>query len=227
MANPVRQNKIAERIKEEVAQILQNEAKDPRIGMVSVVRVKVSQDLRDARVFVSVLGAPADKTKAMKALQHARGYVQTLIAKRIEVRFSPIISFHLDESIEKSIRLSKLIDGVAAERRAKEAAERGVPVEQIEAEEAAAEKAKRKRGEEDLPAPGEAIPGEEKEDARDGKAPENEIADEGPENEDIEEEDEEEEEEEEEDDEGESEDQEEDDEDADEEEGEDEGDGMR
>jgi ribosome-binding factor A len=154
MASPVRQNKIAERLKEEVALILQNEVKDPRFGMLSVVRVKVSQDIRDARVFVSVLGTPADKTKAMKALAHARGFIQTLVSKRVEVRFAPILSFHLDESIERSIRVSKIIDDIASERRAKEAEARGVPVEQLEAEEKAAEIKRRKEGGEGMPGEG-------------------------------------------------------------------------
>ena len=126
MASEVRQKKVAERLKEEIASILLSEIKDPRIGMISVVRVKLSPDLRDAAVFVSVLGDAAAKKTSMSGLRHARGFIQTLVSKRLELRFSPIIKFRLDESIENAIRVTKIIDDIAAERKAREGSA-GIP----------------------------------------------------------------------------------------------------
>ncbi|MHC5078452.1 MAG: 30S ribosome-binding factor RbfA [Planctomycetota bacterium] len=115
MASPVRRKRVAERLKQEIGGILLSEIKDPRIGMVSVVRVKVSADLRTASVYVSVLGDDADKKKAMQGIQHARGFIQTHIAKRVDLRFAPILRFHLDESIERSVRLSKILNELSKE----------------------------------------------------------------------------------------------------------------
>ncbi|MHC4780148.1 MAG: 30S ribosome-binding factor RbfA [Planctomycetota bacterium] len=125
MASPLRRKRVAERVKQEVGEILLSEIKDPRMGMISVTRVKISPDLRSAGIFVSILGDEAEKHVTMQALKHARGYIQTQVAKRIDIRFAPIIKFHLDESIEKSIRVSKILDDLARERGEDPAADLG------------------------------------------------------------------------------------------------------
>ncbi len=122
MASSVRQKKVAERIKQEVAGILHTELKDPRIGMASVVRVKISSDLRDARVFVSVYGNEKDKEETMHGIRRAKGFIQGLVAGRLQLRFAPVLHFQLDESIERSIRISKILDGLAKEREDREEA---------------------------------------------------------------------------------------------------------
>lgn len=89
--------------------------KDPRLGFVTVTKADVAQDLRSAKVYVSVLGDEADRVKVLRALQHGRGYIQHEIARDLKIHHTPKITFHLDTSAEKGIAISKLIDEVASE----------------------------------------------------------------------------------------------------------------
>ena len=87
------------------------------MGFVTVTRADVSVDYRSAKVFVSILGAEKDKKLAMSALKSAEGYVQGLLGKRLRIRHNPEISFVRDDSIDKTIKLTKLIDDLAKERK--------------------------------------------------------------------------------------------------------------
>ncbi|SRR5713226_1066777 len=108
-----RPEKVREFIKEQVSDIIQHQLKDPRIGFVSVIDVEVSVDLRNAKVFVSVLGDEQAKTDTMAGLQSAQGYVRSELGRRLQMRFTPQISFRLDESIERGTRVVTLIREVA------------------------------------------------------------------------------------------------------------------
>ena len=116
MAIPYRREKLASQIVKDVSAILQFELKDPRMGFVSVTRVKLTPDLAQARVYVSVLGKEKDKKLTLSALRHARGFVQRALAKRLSVRQCPEIEFERDDSIEKTVGLTKKIDELARER---------------------------------------------------------------------------------------------------------------
>ena len=105
-----RLHRVEEAIKEEVAQILQREMKDPRIGFVTITRVKVTADLQHASVYFSLLegqGSPAD-TEA--GLRSAQGFIRRLIGERLRLRVTPEIHFRSDPSIGESIRISKILD---------------------------------------------------------------------------------------------------------------------
>jgi ribosome-binding factor A len=110
----LRPSRVAERIREELADILR-EAKDPRIGFASVVRVEVSPDLRHAKAFVSVLGPQAEQTATMAALEHARGFIRTEIGRRVRLFRTPEIAFVLDESIAHGDRIARLLHQVRPE----------------------------------------------------------------------------------------------------------------
>lgn len=105
-----RRERLEELIKRVVADALLTDIKDPRIGFVSVVRVKLARDYSVADVFVSVLGDSAARKKSMAGLESARNYVQFLVGKGIQLRTTPRIVFHLDTSVEEGVRMVGLIE---------------------------------------------------------------------------------------------------------------------
>ncbi len=105
----LRATRVAEAIKEEISDILAHHIKDPRIGFASVVDVFVSQDLRYAKVYISVLGDDSAKEGTRQGLASAQGFIRSEIARRIRLRHVPEISFVLDDSIERGDRISRLL----------------------------------------------------------------------------------------------------------------------
>lgn len=105
--------KIAESVKKEMGKIIQNEIKDPRLPtMVSITNLKLTNDLKHAKVYVSVLGTEEDKKNAITALVSATGFIKREIGSRVKMRCVPEIHFELDNSIENGMHLTKLIDEV-------------------------------------------------------------------------------------------------------------------
>ncbi|MEW6522156.1 MAG: 30S ribosome-binding factor RbfA [Bacillota bacterium] len=104
-----RSQRVAEAIKEEISDILQNDMKDPRIGFASVVRVQVSPDLRAAKVHVSVLGDEEARRKTMAGLDSGTGFIRSELGKRLRLRHTPEVVFVLDDSIEHGVHISKLL----------------------------------------------------------------------------------------------------------------------
>lgn len=106
-----RTDRISEEIKKELSELIRNHIKDPGLPeFVSVTAVRVTKDLRYAKAYVSVLGDVDKKKDALAALTRAAGFIRHEIGQRINIRFTPEFSFHLDDSIEKGMYLSKLID---------------------------------------------------------------------------------------------------------------------
>jgi len=116
MSQPFRKDRLASEIVKETSQVLLYEMKDPRLGFVTVTRAKVSDDCRNAKIFVSVLGSPREKKLTMAALKHAQGFVQAELSRRIKMRVFPEIRFELDESIEKAFKVTRLLDDLARQR---------------------------------------------------------------------------------------------------------------
>ncbi len=115
----LRAEKLREFVKEEVSQIIQQQLNDPRIGFVSITDVEVSGDLRHARIFVSVLGDDEAKAKTMAGLQSAQRYIRGELGKRMQLRYTPEVSFRLDDSIERGTRVVTLLREVTeGDRRA-------------------------------------------------------------------------------------------------------------
>ena len=107
--------RLRELFKEETSTILQRDMKDPRIGFVSVTDVELSPDLRHARIFVSVYGDAEAKARTMEGLRSAEGFVRTELARRIRLRYTPEVTFRIDESIEQGDRVNRLLRQVAGE----------------------------------------------------------------------------------------------------------------
>jgi ribosome-binding factor A len=104
------------RVNESVRQVLSEavpELKDPRIGFVTVTGVETSPDLRQARVFVSVLGSERGREKSMAGLAAAHGVLQARLAAELRLKRTPQLTFEYDPTVERGVRMSRLIDELA------------------------------------------------------------------------------------------------------------------
>ncbi|MBC8588786.1 30S ribosome-binding factor RbfA [Paratissierella segnis] len=111
--NEKRVNRISEEIKKIVSELLYHGLKDPRISpMTSITRVRVTRDLRYAKIYASILGNQEEKESSIEGLNSAKGFIRKEIGNKIDIRYIPEPIFILDESIEEGIRMSKLIDDV-------------------------------------------------------------------------------------------------------------------
>jgi ribosome-binding factor A len=111
-----RQIQVGDEIRRQIGHLLLTEVKDPRIGMASVTEVHVSADLRHAHVNVSVYGDEAQQTTSIAALRHMAGFFRHAIGAGMQLRYTPELTFHLDDSLERGDRIMRLIDQVKAER---------------------------------------------------------------------------------------------------------------
>jgi ribosome-binding factor A len=106
--------RVAEAIREVVSSAILFELKDPRVQGVTVLRAEVTGDLRHAKVFVSLMGDAKQQKLTIHGLNHARGFIQSKVADRLQTRWTPVIQFVVDESVKKSIEISRLIDQAMA-----------------------------------------------------------------------------------------------------------------
>ncbi len=103
------------RVNESLRQVLSEalpELKDPRIGFVTVTGVETSSDLRHARVFVSVFGPERRREQTLVALSAAHGVLQARLARELRMKRTPQLTFEYDPSVERGVRMTKLIDGL-------------------------------------------------------------------------------------------------------------------
>jgi ribosome-binding factor A len=113
-----RSQRMAEAIREVVSSAILFKVADPRVRAVTVLGVEVSGDLGQATVLVSIMGSPSEQSLSMKGLQHASGFLQSLVAERLQSRITPVLRFKRNEGAKKSVELSRLIDEtLAADRR--------------------------------------------------------------------------------------------------------------
>jgi len=106
--------RVNESVRAVVAEGL-GELKDPRIGMVTVTGVVVSPDLGEARIYVSVFGNAKKRSATLAGLDSARGVLQAKINRQLSLRRTPTLTFAYDDSVERGVRMTKLIDEVAAD----------------------------------------------------------------------------------------------------------------
>lgn len=105
----IRQARVAEMIKRELAEIFQREMRDPRLSLISVNEVEVAPDLSVAKVFVSAIGDDQKKAEALKALQGASGFLRGQLGHRIELRSVPALQFRYDTGVERGARMFELL----------------------------------------------------------------------------------------------------------------------
>ncbi len=120
--------RLSSLIKERVAEVLQRELRDPRLGFVTVTRVELDRELVLCKVFWSALGDDKERRLSEHALRHARAYVQRSVAAALPTRTVPRLEFHFDPSIEGAIRITRILKELEEERRAQEA--RGASLEE-------------------------------------------------------------------------------------------------
>lgn len=102
--------RINDEIQKELSQIIRSDLKDPRVGVItSVLKVDTTTDLKYCKVFVSVFGDDDKKAEVLAVLKGAAGYIRSLIAHRINLRITPEFSFVLDDSLEYSFKIDKII----------------------------------------------------------------------------------------------------------------------
>jgi len=109
-----RSRRIGEQIQREMSDIIRLDLKDPRVGMITITDVEVSQDHAHARIFFTLLGDAARIKETSEALQHAAGFLRSQLAHRIKLRTVPQLQFTYDVSVERGMRLSRLIDAAVA-----------------------------------------------------------------------------------------------------------------
>ena len=104
------------RVNESIRQVLSEgvgQLKDPRIGFVTVTGVRTSPDLRQARVFVSVLGAERKRVQTLAGLRAAHSVLLAQLARELRLKRTPQLAFEYDPSVERGVRMTKLIDELA------------------------------------------------------------------------------------------------------------------
>lgn len=111
MAQPTRRpDRVAEGIREEIARFLTEQVKDPRItGLVTVTGVEVSRDLRQAKVFVSVMGADDTRAATFAGLSSLAGHLRSHVGRALRLRLAPEIEFRQDESVARAARIETLL----------------------------------------------------------------------------------------------------------------------
>lgn len=111
--NSIKNTRINAEVQRELSAVIRSELKDPRIGMMtSVTGAQVAPDLKTCKVYISVLGDDRAKEETLRGLRSAEGFIRRMLARNLNLRNTPELTFVLDESIEYGVHMSKLIDEV-------------------------------------------------------------------------------------------------------------------
>jgi ribosome-binding factor A len=107
-----RMRRVNAAVREVLSEAL-GELKDPRIGFVTVTGVATSSDLREARVYVSILGSEDERAKTLEGLAAAHGVLQSRLGRELKMKRTPRLTFEYDPTVERGVRMSRLIDELA------------------------------------------------------------------------------------------------------------------
>jgi ribosome-binding factor A len=110
-----RLSRVEEACKEVLSEVIQREVKDPRVGFVTITGVKLSPDLRHAKVYLSVLGSDEEVEKSLAGLKSARGYMRSELGRHLRLKYLPEIEIVHEKVTEEALRLSTLMREVACE----------------------------------------------------------------------------------------------------------------
>ena len=116
-----RQKQVAELLHQEISQLIQYRTQDPRLGFVTVTDVEISPDLRQARVYVTVLGDDVDAQSTLEGLASASGYFRRELGQSLALRYVPQLSFQLDTSLEYGLHIDNILDSIKEEQDAEDA----------------------------------------------------------------------------------------------------------
>lgn len=112
---PQRTERVGELLKREISNIVQQDLQDPRLGFVTITKVTVTKDLKQANIFISIMGNDAVKHTTMDILTHAQNRIKELLVGRIRLRFLPALQFILDTSIEYDAHINEIISRLRKE----------------------------------------------------------------------------------------------------------------
>jgi ribosome-binding factor A len=113
-----RTRRVGEQVQRELAALIRDEIKDPRLGMVSISSVQVSRDLGHAKVYISVLGTEEQVAASLDVLNHAAGFLRHRLGRILHMRVIPALRFYHDRSLEEGARLGALInEAIASDRK--------------------------------------------------------------------------------------------------------------
>ena len=116
LRNNRRADRVGEAIREEIATFLATSAKDPRIvGVVTVTGVELTNDLRHAKVFVSVMGTESEKEATFEGLNSTASHLRSRVGRSLQLRVAPEIQFRQDDSVARAARIESLLAGIKAE----------------------------------------------------------------------------------------------------------------
>lgn len=118
--------RVAEVVREVASETILFELRDPRVKGVTVTRAEVSGDLQHAKVYVSIMGTEQEKKLCLYGLKRSAGFIQSKLAGRMRTRYTPVLTFEIDEGVKKSIEISRLIN---------EALDASTPADEATAEE--------------------------------------------------------------------------------------------
>jgi ribosome-binding factor A len=104
-----RADRVADSVRAAVADLILRDLKDPRIGMVTITEVDMTDDLKHARVFFSVVGTEEERQRSLAGLESASGFIRREVGRRLQLRYAPQISFRLDASPERAQRVAELL----------------------------------------------------------------------------------------------------------------------
>ena len=107
---PDRMRRVDEAMREVLSAAITSELKDPRVGFVTVTAVDTAPDLRQARVYVSVLGSGGARRRSLEGLRSAHGYLQRRVADELHLKHTPTLAFVYDDTAERAQRIGELLD---------------------------------------------------------------------------------------------------------------------
>jgi ribosome-binding factor A len=110
-----RMRRVGEAMREVLSDAITSELKDPRVGFVTVTSVDTAPDLRQARVFVSVLGTDSERRRSLDGLRSAHGYLQRRVADQLHLKHTPTLDFVYDDTAERAQRIESLLEREAPE----------------------------------------------------------------------------------------------------------------
>lgn len=110
-----RSARVGDLIREEVADIIMNRIKHKKLGFITVTGAKISDDLRNATIYISVLN-PEDAEKTVRKLNESKSFIKTELAGRLKMKYIPKISFKIDEAVEYGRKIDKLLNDINKER---------------------------------------------------------------------------------------------------------------
>jgi ribosome-binding factor A len=116
-----RTDRLNSLLKEVISEVINRNVKNPSItGILTVTRVDITKDLRQAKVFISVIGTDEQKAETINALQSAAGFIAVTASKKVVMRFFPTLTFKLDEGVSKHVRIQEILQEIKDEESSRE-----------------------------------------------------------------------------------------------------------